>query len=89
MYLNAEQLQYGKKEGRNEGNVLFNDALNTFYLRLYGVGHMVKDHSDSSQYGKKTTTTTTTTTLSNCILVYCPTVCRKVKAKYNQTTISK
>ena len=32
---------------RKEGNVLFNDALNTFYLRLYGVGHMVKDHSDS------------------------------------------
>ena len=28
---------------RKEGNVLFNDALNTFYLRLYGVGHMVKD----------------------------------------------
>ena len=26
------------------GNVLFNDALNTFYLRLYGVRHMVKDH---------------------------------------------
>ena len=25
------------KEGRKEGNVLFNDALNTFYLRLYGV----------------------------------------------------
>ena len=23
--------------GRKEGNVLFNDALNTFYLRLYGV----------------------------------------------------
>ena len=22
-----------------EGNVLFNDALNTFYLRLYGVRH--------------------------------------------------
>ena len=30
-----------------EGNGLFNDALNTFYLRLYGVGHMVKDHLDS------------------------------------------
>ena len=30
-----------------EGNVLFNDALNTFYLRLYGVRHMVKNHSDS------------------------------------------
>ena len=25
---------------------LFNDALNTFYLRLYGVRHMVKDHFD-------------------------------------------
>ena len=23
--------------GRKEGNILFNDALNTFYLRLYGV----------------------------------------------------
>ena len=22
-----------------EGNVLFNDTLNTFYLQLYGVGH--------------------------------------------------
>ena len=35
--------------GRKEGNVLFNDALNTFYLRLYGVLHMVKDHSDSEK----------------------------------------
>ena len=35
--------------GRKEGNVLFNDVLNTFYLRLYGVGHMVKDHSDSER----------------------------------------
>ena len=32
---------------KEEGNILFNDALNTFYLRLYGVGHMVKYHSDS------------------------------------------
>ena len=32
-----------------EGNILFNDALNTFYLRLYGVRHMVKDHSDSER----------------------------------------
>ena len=31
------------------GNVLFNDALNTFYLRLYGVRHMVKDHSDTRE----------------------------------------
>ena len=32
-----------------ERNVLFNDALNTFYLRLFGVRHMVKDHSDSER----------------------------------------
>ena len=25
---------------RKEGNVLFNNALNTFYLQLYGVTHM-------------------------------------------------
>ena len=31
------------KTGRKEENVLFNDALNTFYLRLYGVEHMVMD----------------------------------------------
>ena len=32
-----------------EGNVLFNNALNTFYLRLYGIRHMVKDHSESEK----------------------------------------
>ena len=31
------------------GDRLFNDALNTFHLRLYGVGHMVKDDSDSEK----------------------------------------
>ena len=34
---------------RKEGNLLFNDTLNTFYLRLYGVSYMVKDHSDSER----------------------------------------
>ena len=34
---------------KRERNVLFNDALNTFYLRLYGLRHMVKDHSDSEK----------------------------------------
>ena len=34
------------KEGRS---VLFNNALNTFYLRSYGVAHMVKDHLDSKR----------------------------------------
>ena len=32
-----------------QGNVLFNDALNTFYLRLYAVGNMVKHYSDSER----------------------------------------
>ena len=33
--------------GKKEGNVLFNDAVNTFYSRLYGITHMVKDHAES------------------------------------------
>ena len=37
---------------RKEGNVLFNDTLNTFYLRLYGVRHVEKDHTDSER-GRK------------------------------------
>ena len=28
-----------------EGNVIFNDALNTFYLRIYGIRHE-KDHRE-------------------------------------------
>ena len=32
-----------------KGNVLFNDTLNTFYLRIYGVRLMVKDHLDSER----------------------------------------
>ena len=28
---------------------LFNDALNTFYLRLYGIGYIVNNHSDSER----------------------------------------
>ena len=36
------------EEGRKE-SFLFNDALNTFYLRLYDVGYMIKDHSDSEK----------------------------------------
>ena len=35
-------------EGRNE-MLYLNNAFNTFYLRLHGVGHMVKDHSDSER----------------------------------------
>ena len=32
-----------------ERHFLFKDALNTFYLWLYGVRHMVKYHSDSEK----------------------------------------
>ena len=38
-----------KKRESKEGNILFNDALNTFYLWLYGVTHMVNDNSDSER----------------------------------------
>ena len=38
---------YGYME--REKCFLFNDTLNTFYLWLYGVRHMVKDYSDSER----------------------------------------
>ena len=41
--------RYKTGKGGKEGNVLFNDALNTFYLRLYNIRHMIKDHSDSER----------------------------------------
>ena len=41
-----------KSECWKIGNVLFNDALNTFHLWLYGIGHMVKDHSDNERGSK-------------------------------------
>ena len=41
-------LPFLKLFGR-KGNVLFNDALDAFDLRLYGVGHMVKDHSNNER----------------------------------------
>ena len=39
--------------GRKEGNVLFNDALNTFYLRLYGIsfyGYMASAYAFMHAY---------------------------------------
>ena len=47
-HFGGQPFSFSEKKGR-ERNVLFNDALNTFYLRLYGVRHMVKDHSDSEK----------------------------------------
>ena len=32
-----------------KSNVLFNDAINALYLRLYSVGYMAKDHSHSER----------------------------------------
>ena len=40
-------VKYHLDSERKEGNVLFNDTINTLYLQIYGVGHMVKDLSDS------------------------------------------
>ena len=45
---------HSDSERLKEGNVLFNNALNTFYLRLYGIGYMVTGHSDSERWkGRK------------------------------------
>ena len=33
--------------------VLFNDAINTFYLRLYGVGHMIKIYREELGNGQE------------------------------------
>ena len=48
-YLTTHSTHYIYGYMERERNVLFNDALNTFYLRLYGGRHMVKDHSDSEK----------------------------------------
>ena len=46
LLLSLESWLFVTGQTERERNVLFNDALNTFYLRLYGVRHMVKDHSE-------------------------------------------
>ena len=55
-YTSGDSKHSHVNRGRKEGNVLFNDALNTFYLRLYGVRYMVKDHSDSERKPAAATT---------------------------------
>ena len=49
MYVSVSTHRHTSQYLHKEGNVLFNDALNTFYLQLYGVRHMVKEHSDSER----------------------------------------
>ena len=48
LFLNNNNNNNNNEDGRKE-MFLFNDAPNTFYLWLYGIGHMVKDHSDSER----------------------------------------
>ena len=49
LHCKAQQSNITWSTRERERNVLFNDALNTFHLRLNGVRHMVKDHSDSEK----------------------------------------
>ena len=42
-----------------EDNVLFENALNTFYLRLYGIGHMIKSTQTAGEKPAATTTRAT------------------------------
>ena len=46
LYLVVHGLFHQTSHGLWKGNILFNHALNTFYLQLYGIRHMVNDHSD-------------------------------------------
>ena len=42
--VNELLIHYLPRKGRKEGRkFVFNDALNTFYLRLYGVRHIVRE----------------------------------------------
>ena len=38
-----------RREREREIEMFYLTTLNTFYLRLYGVKHLVKDHSDSEK----------------------------------------
>ena len=51
LMLRDQSIRLTKDENaiKKEGNILVNDTLNTFYLLLYGIGHVVKDHSDSER----------------------------------------
>ena len=44
-----QMCQFISTYSKKEGNALFNDALNTFYLLLYGDRHVVTDLNDSER----------------------------------------
>ena len=52
------------KQSRKERNVLFNDALNTFYLWLYSISNKAKNHLDG-EWERKPAAVTTCDTLSD------------------------
>ena len=47
-YVTKKQTERGRERARKEGNVLFNNALNTFYLRLYGIRHSDSDRKPAA-----------------------------------------
>ena len=56
---------------RNEGNVLFNDALNILFTVIW-VRHMVKDHSDRKRGNLKPPVHELLFLLAACGLLYTP-----------------
>ena len=48
-FIIVENIFLTNETDRKEENVLYNDTFNTFCLWLYGVRHMVKDHSNSKR----------------------------------------
>ena len=52
-YLTTHSTHFIYGYGRKEGNVLFNDTLNTFYLRLYGVNNRLWLHMQQKRKKKK------------------------------------
>ena len=60
-----------KKHDKKEGNVVVNATLNTFYLPLYGVGHMVDDYSERERERERDPANTHThTRLAARVLLY-------------------
>ena len=45
-----------RRLANKDGIFLFHDTLNTFFLRLHGIGHMVKEHSENERKSAGTNT---------------------------------
>ena len=72
-----------------EGNVLFNDALITFYLQLYGVTHMVKYHSERKSAAATNFLLLFAWSFTICLTAYnCKNKCVECIVKYNISFLS-